>query len=227
MKVICPECAESFDVPEEALGAHGRRVRCAACRHVWLQEPVHEAPFDNFRRMEETMEVEPIPASLHPDAEDAAGEPARPRMALPAALQGIELRYLGRMLAGFALGVLLLGGALAGLAVAGVAPSFYISRGLMSPHVEPLRIIDMSLIETKIGDVALTIVSGRLVNTSAEPQPVPPLDFIPVDAAGVEAEGLRIKSNKTMLQPKESMEFKAQLQGTAPEGGQVRVVLAR
>jgi predicted Zn finger-like uncharacterized protein len=34
----CPECNNRFRVPANAIGAAGRKVRCAACKHVWYAE---------------------------------------------------------------------------------------------------------------------------------------------------------------------------------------------
>ncbi len=39
MIVACPECSSRFRVPEDALGAGGRYVRCGNCGHSWVQKP--------------------------------------------------------------------------------------------------------------------------------------------------------------------------------------------
>ena len=50
MKITCPECSTSFDVPVAMIGPGGKRVRCAHCGHVWLQEPTPEpGAFGGFR----------------------------------------------------------------------------------------------------------------------------------------------------------------------------------
>ncbi len=37
MQIACPACHTRYAVPETAIGAHGRTVRCAKCRHSWYQ----------------------------------------------------------------------------------------------------------------------------------------------------------------------------------------------
>jgi len=38
MIIACPACATRYAVPDTAIGAQGRTVRCAKCRHSWFQD---------------------------------------------------------------------------------------------------------------------------------------------------------------------------------------------
>lgn len=38
MILTCPNCATRYVIPDTAIGAEGRQVRCANCKHSWFQE---------------------------------------------------------------------------------------------------------------------------------------------------------------------------------------------
>ncbi|PCI01364.1 MAG: hypothetical protein COB76_01515 [Alphaproteobacteria bacterium] len=47
MILTCPQCETKFSVPDNAITAEGRKVRCAKCKHEWHQLPVEEKVADN------------------------------------------------------------------------------------------------------------------------------------------------------------------------------------
>ena len=48
MIIACPACNTRYVVPDSAIGAEGRTVRCAKCKHSWFQDgpdvPLSETP---------------------------------------------------------------------------------------------------------------------------------------------------------------------------------------
>lgn len=43
MRIACPTCDATYEVPDALIGA-GRRLRCARCAHEWLVEPASLEP---------------------------------------------------------------------------------------------------------------------------------------------------------------------------------------
>ncbi|MGN3974895.1 zinc-ribbon domain-containing protein [Tsuneonella sp. SYSU-LHT278] len=80
MIIACPACATRYVVPDSAIGAEGRTVRCAKCRHSWFQDgpdlelAVATPAPGQVPAQEAQPPAPPPPTAALPDQ----GQPARP-----------------------------------------------------------------------------------------------------------------------------------------------------
>lgn len=75
MIISCPACSTRYVVPDSAIPAEGRTVRCAKCRHSWFQEA---APLDLAEMPTDEPPVVPSPPPVEEsDAPSPFGEAER------------------------------------------------------------------------------------------------------------------------------------------------------
>jgi predicted Zn finger-like uncharacterized protein len=70
MLIACPNCTTSYLLPDVAIGANGRSVRCARCQHQWRAEPA-TIPSSSLAPTDAEAAFQAEPASL-PRADPAA-----------------------------------------------------------------------------------------------------------------------------------------------------------
>lgn len=216
MILECSECRTRYLVPDAAIGAEGRTVRCANCKHSWFQEP---AVLDLVERSESRQTFRPVAdATRHPDAADrmapvptasandaadtdydafAHRAPFRPR-------RNPAQRWT---IAAIAAGVAMLVG-VGGILWSG-APSIASQFGFFAaPKDIPLKIEQMPIDRRDLDNGSeLFAVSGRIVNPTGQRQPVPDIRAELRDAQGRIVYSWTITPEQRVLGPRSAVEF--------------------
>lgn len=79
MIIACPACATRYVVPDSAIGAEGRTVRCAKCRHSWFQDgPDLAAPLPPEPATPDQQVAAPPPPPASPIEDTPVEEKAAP-----------------------------------------------------------------------------------------------------------------------------------------------------
>lgn len=173
MQLSCPYCSATYQVPDNAIGPQGRKIRCRACDTSWF-EPGHAPP------------SQPLPATPPPIATIAAPLSQEQEAADRAVSEEVATARRKRrpwLLLALIVAVAVLGAVAATVAL---GPQQVESRLGIGGHRVPLGIAitrepDWRLIA---GGSQLFAVSGRIWNPTNVEQPVPDIRAELKDAQG-------------------------------------------
>lgn len=216
MILTCPECQARYVVDPAKIPPHGRKVRCARCRHDWTHVPPPPRPAEDLAHARD-LPLEPIPEAVKPIPE-GSNLPA-PRRHRDDDRRGGQLWAAALLLAALALA----GGLLRGPVVAlwPASARLYAAIGLDVPP--PGAELEFRDITARIEGGELNI-AGRLVNGAAGPRQVLPIRLVVSDGA-VELARIPVALSPGRLAAGEAVEF--DWTGPAPEGAaELRLELA-
>lgn len=223
MILTCPACAMRYLVPDTAIPPSGRQVRCANCRHSWHQDarvaetgpgtrpvpsatpPVAVPASPPSRPLPPSMvSVEPRPMSNRPAPLPPA--PATDVMAhrAPFTARRNPLRVASWIAGGLALLLLAIGVAAWAIGREPIARAL----GLPATADTPLVFVDRAVSnEQRSETTSMIILSGAILNVSAEEQSVPPIVAEGIDANGRVIYSWTFPPPKTTLAPGERVQY--------------------
>lgn len=235
MILSCPACKTRYVVPDSAVGPSGRQVRCASCRHSWLQPP--PSPRASTERQAPAAAAPPPPPPLREPT------PARPAASVLGPAPAAEpenydafaheppfrpRRNPARMWTILAVvGAALMLAAIAAIYSFGL-PKLGVDIALPGSGATPLQVSEVrARNETLASGNALLSVSGRISNPTRSVQRVPQLRAQVRDASGKTVHSWSISPPVSELQPGQSATINgAEMDVPKGEGYQLHVDFA-
>ncbi|MFL6845272.1 MAG: MJ0042-type zinc finger domain-containing protein [Allosphingosinicella sp.] len=216
MILSCPACKTRYVVPDSAIGPAGRQVRCASCRHSWLQgpPPPRGEPAAEPERPVPTPPPPPPPPLREPAPARTAASVLGPAPPEPQDYDAFAheppfrpRRNPARMWTILAvLAALLMLGATAAVYSFGL-PELGVDIALPGRGATPLKLEFTAENRTLASGNALLTVTGRITNPTQSVQRVPQLRAEVRDAAGKTIHSWSILPPVTELQPGQSATF--------------------
>jgi predicted Zn finger-like uncharacterized protein len=185
MILQCSQCEARYMVPDQAIGAGGRQVRCAKCGHSWFVATPREAQLPSMEAMSsESNKPKPIPPG--------SNLPVIKRHSVPL---GVKASVFGTLAAACAL-----------LALA-LAPQMYgypPSKGFTLAEVNMFSRFDDKHPEKKTPTYE---ISGKIVNQSDQTLEVPVLRITLFDKEGQALQFWDFSEKGKTLEPKQNIPF--------------------
>ncbi len=205
MILECPDCHSRYLVPDRAIGANGRTVRCASCKHSWFQDGVAVAAAPEIAAPDPSAAMPDVPPAIEPfpRSDVERHDPVAPDPQVRTRRNPARRWTLAAVVAGL---LMIVG---VGIIVWSSAPGILQQIGLpIGPQESPLRLVDNPIERRDLTNGSeLFAVSGKVLNPSGTRQRVPDIRADLRDASGRIVFSWTITPQQRTLGPKSAIDF--------------------
>ena len=214
MILQCPNCNARYVVPDPAINASGRTVRCARCAHTWFESPlpspiipVSETPASETP-INENPDLGTTPDSAHDSVGENLSETPAPIKPLTTGVKPAHIASNTHSGASFGLKimVLLVAILIIALELFIAMPDLITTKLGMQPSAG-LVFADIKMDKRTDDKANIAEISGIIMNNEDTPHLVPTLRVMLLDVAGNPLQFWEYKGKNQILNPKETMPF--------------------
>jgi len=181
MILQCSECKARYLVPDQAIGADGRQVRCAKCSHSWFQKPSGEPILEDLDKLLDEINARPKPIPKGSNLPKIPLEPATIAQKISTLVLGITAIALVLLMA---------------------APGLF---GL--PHSKGLVLAEVGIVRVAKDKYTSYQINGKIANMDTRPKPIPTLRVTLVDAEGSSLQFWDFGGDITEIEPGKNVPF--------------------
>ena len=203
MIVSCTACKTRYLVDPAVLGEAGRVVRCAKCKHSWMQTP----PADLPRRLD----LVPVTPALPPAL------PPAPNFGLPVRYHAPRRRRWPVAVAAAAVAGLLVGTGVGYFGRESIMQTWPATKrvyeligefiGVPTSHLE---VRDVRLVEQPLAGLTVLVLEGKIVNKSDRPLALPELRASLLDAKKRDLFAWTFAVDQEVVAPGETVKFRTE-----------------
>ncbi len=221
MIITCPRCLAAYTVPDSALGARGRKVRCSSCHFEWQEASPPQEAIANL-----APQRAPAPAAATPPAK---AEPKKPKPPTPVKPKSEASSSPAAVIAFVILAALLAGLVMMRNSISSAFPALetvYESIGLpVGSPAEWFAISGKGVESAEDGNRFTLTVHGEVNNVSKRSRDLPPVRISWISKDGQVGATTTVKASPEHLEPGEKATFTGTLRRVDTSlGGEVRMV---
>ncbi len=220
----CPSCSTKYRANPQAIGANGRRVRCASCSHVWTAELDDPAELP-------TLEPAPVEAEVtQPEAEPEVKEP----VAAYRARQEAKRRTMSAAVAGGAWGALvaawalmLVGAWFFRVDIVNAWPQSTSAYAAVGVDVNPygFEVGELTITRESEHGVPLLIIEGSIRNFDRRRRDVPGVRAILRDEEAHSLLEWNVALDETSIRAGETLHFRTIASDPPPASAEAEITL--